>query len=90
MTWNYKGNVAPADAKKEVKRLWDVYENELGESSLTIHEPKLVWQSCKTKDHLFELTNSGRRECTCIKCGFITTFIVGLQKLIDGKIINLR
>jgi hypothetical protein len=90
MTWNFKGNVAPADAKEEVKGLWNIYENERGESSLTIHEPKLVWQSCETKDHEFKLTNSGRRECTCSKCGFITTFIVGLQQLVDGKIINLR
>lgn len=90
MTWELKENVAPANASEEVRGLWNVYENERGESSLKIHEPKLIWESCETKKHNFELTNSARRECTCTKCGFITTFIVGLQKLIDGKIVNIR
>lgn len=88
--WEYKENVAAPDAKPEVKGLWNVYENENGESSLKIHEPKLVWQSCETKDHVYELTNSPRREVTCTKCGAHTTFIVGLQALVDGKLISLR
>lgn len=90
MTWEFKENVAKADAKDEVKALWNVYENELGQSSLKIHEPKVIWQSCENNDHYFELTNSGRRECTCKHCKVITTFIVGLQQLVDGKIINIR
>ena len=90
MNLTYKGNVAPADASEAVKGLWEVYVDERGRSSLTVHEPKLIWQSCEYKDHHFELTNPGLRECTCNKCGFITTFIVGLQKLVDGKIIQIR
>lgn len=90
MTWNYKENVSPANASEKVRGLWNVYENERGESSLKIHEPRLVWQSCESNDHFFELTNPGRRECTCKKCQFMTTFIVGLQALVDGKIIDVR
>lgn len=91
MTWNFKGNVAAPNAKDEVKGLWNVYENEHGESSLKIHEPKLVWQSCPTTDDCyFELTNSPARELTCTKCGRHTTFIVGMQALVDGKIVSLR
>ena len=87
MKYEYKGNVAYTD---KTKGLWDIYEDENGKSSLTEHKPKLIWQSCEDSDHFFELTDSPKRECTCNKCGFITTFIVGLQNLIDGKIVNLR
>jgi hypothetical protein len=88
MTWTKTDNVAAQDAKPEVKALWDVYENEKGESTLTEHKLKTVWTSCKTADHYFEITNSPRREATCNKCGFITTFIVGLDDLIDGKFVR--
>ncbi len=89
MSLEYKGNVANSNASEESRGLWDVYEVD-GRSSLTEHELKTVWVSCPPKEHYFELTDSGKRECTCNKCGFITTFIVGLQSLSDGKIINLR
>lgn len=88
--WELKENVAKADASPEVKGLWNVYEDENGNSSLRIHEPKLIWQSCPRGECYFELTNSPRRECTCNKCGKIVTFIVGLQALVDGKIVDLR
>lgn len=88
--WEFKENVAAADAKPEVKGLWNVYENERGESSLRIHTPKTVWESCLPKDHYYELTNSPRRELTCTKCGSTTTFIVGMQALVEGKIVSLR
>ena len=91
MKWSYKENVANPSSKEETRGLWDVYENENGQSSLKIHTPKLVWQSCPThRSHYYELTNSPRRECTCTKCGFMTTFIVGLQSLVDGKIVSIR
>lgn len=83
----YKGNVAHTE---KTKGLWEVYEDDRGNSSLQTHKPRLVWQSCEGNDHYFELTNPGRRECTCKKCQFITTFIVGLQALVDGQIVNVR
>lgn len=85
----YKGNVARSDSTEKTKGLWEVYEVD-GKSSLTEHTLKTVWESCEEKDHEFELTNSGKRECTCTKCGFVTRFIVGMQALVDGKIVNLR
>lgn len=91
MTWDYKENVADPNAKDEVKGLWNVYENERGESSLKIHTPKTVWESCPTLDDCyFELTDSPKRELTCKHCGRHTTFIVGLQALVDGKIVTVR
>jgi len=88
--WTLKENVANPDSSPEVKGLWNVYENENGESSLRVHTPKLIWQSCKPTEHYYELTDSPKRELTCTKCGSHTTFIVGLQALIDGKIVSLR
>lgn len=81
---DYKGNVAPADASEEVRGLWNVYEVD-GKSSLTEHTLKTVWESCKTADHFFEITDSPKREATCKHCGFIQNYIVGIDVLKDGK-----
>lgn len=88
--WEFKQNIAPADAPESVKGLWNEYVNDRGESSITTHELKTVWQSCPKGECYFELTDSARRECTCNKCGAIAYFVVGLQKLQDGKIISVR
>lgn len=79
------GNVAAPDAKPEVKALWDVYEKDNGDSTLTEHKLKTVWTSCLPEDHYFEITDSPKREATCNKCGFIVNFIVGIDELKDGK-----
>lgn len=84
MTLEYKGNVAPEDASEELKGLWEVYEVD-GVSSLTEHKLKTVWTSCEPGDCYFEITNSGKREATCNKCGLIKHFIVGIDQLKDGK-----
>lgn len=90
MTWEKTGNVASPDAKEEVKALWDVYENEKGESTLKEHTLKTVWTSCKENEHYFEITDSPKREATCNKCGFITYFIVGIDELKDGKFFKIN
>ena len=86
MTLEYKGNVADPEASDAVKGLWEVYEKG-GKSSYTEHKLKTVWTSCKKTDHYFEITDSPRREATCNICGYITTFIVGIDDLIDGKFV---
>jgi len=88
--WQFKDNVALPNSSEKVKGLWNVYEDQDGNSTLTTHKLKTVWQSCPPGDCYFELTDSPKRECTCNKCGTITTFIVGMQALVDGKIVNLR
>jgi len=88
--WELKENVASPDSTPEVRALWNVYENENGESSLKTHTLKTVWQSCPKDECFYELTDSPKREVTCTKCGSITTFIVGPQALVDGKIVSLR
>jgi hypothetical protein len=83
--WEYKGNVASKDASDEVKGLWNVYENDLGESTLQEHIPKVVWESCLPDKHYFEITNSPKREATCKYCKTIVHYIVGIDVLKDGK-----
>lgn len=83
--WEYKKNVANADAPEETHGLWNVYENERGESTLQVHELKTVWESCKPGECYFEITDSGKREATCKHCGKILNFIVGIDILKDGK-----
>lgn len=79
--WQYKGG----------EGLWKEYINpQTNESTLEEHKLKLIWQSCPKGECVYELTNSGQRECTCKKCGSITHFVVGLSKLVDGKLISLR
>ncbi|GEM_PF-1872885 len=71
--------------------LWQDIENpQTGERSLHEHTLKTVWESCPKDECYFELTDSGKRECTCNKCGAIRYFVVGIQTLLDGKIVNLR
>lgn len=79
--WQHKGGTGR----------WKEWVNsDTGESSLKTHALKTVYQSCPTDQCHFELTNSAARECTCVKCGRIEHFIVGLQALIDGKIVTVR
>lgn len=81
MTWDYK----------QGEGRWQEHINsETGESSIKEHTLKTVWQSCPKGECYFELTDSPKRECTCNKCGSVRTFIVGLQSLVDGKIVDLR
>lgn len=82
--WEFKENVAPEDAKEEVKALWNVYENDKGESTLKTHTLKTIWTSCPPTNHYFEITNSPKREATCKHCGFITNYVLGLDVLKDG------
>lgn len=69
---------------------WQEYVNpETKESSIKEHTLKTVWESCPPKECCWNLTDSPKRELTCMKCGAKTTFIVGLQKLVDGKLIDV-
>lgn len=69
--------------------LWNnVVNPETGENSITEHKPKLIIQFCKQQDHYFELISPTSRQLKCKKCSMETYFILGLQQLIDGKVIN--
>lgn len=76
--WNQKG---------DDNGRWTEYVNDqTGESSLKEHKLKTVWKSCTKNKHFYELT--GNRELTCRECGHTRQFILGLQKLVDGKVVE--
>lgn len=79
--WEYKGGSGR----------WKEYVNsDTGESTIKEHKLKTVWQSCLRNECIYELTNPRTRECTCTKCGAITYFVLGMSKLVEGKIVPLR
>ncbi len=70
---------------------WKDYVNpNTGEHSVKEHHLKTVWQSCPRGKCVYELTNPQTRECTCTTCGSVVTFVVGISKLVDGKLVHLR
>ena len=77
--WNYKGG----------KGLWVEYVNtDTKESSIKEITPKTIKSYCKPSKHYFVPISSSSRECLCRKCGIGATYILGLQKLVKGKIIT--
>lgn len=79
--WQYKGG----------EGRWKEYVNsDTGESTIKEHKLKTVWQSCPKGECIFELSDPRTRECTCTKCGSVTYFVLGMSKLLEGKIVNLR
>lgn len=73
--------------KTEDQGIWNEYVDDVtGESSIKEHTPKTVWQSCPEEDHYWELQD---RTAVCKKCGAKLKIIIGLQKIIDGKIIPI-
>ena len=79
MTWE--------KVNEDDKGRWNEFKNtETGESSIKEHKLKVVWKSCKENDHFWEVT--GNREVTCTKCGIGRTFILGLDKIVDGRLVR--
>lgn len=79
--WQPKGN-----STKPGNPLWNEYENEdTGESTLEIHTPQRI-SSYDTCEHFFVVDG---HDAICKKCGFGQRFILGLQTIKNGEIINL-
>lgn len=71
--------------------LWAEYvDTDTNKSSIQYHEPKVIETYCKPQDHFFMNESGHSREVYCIKCGMIATYVLGLQKLINGKIVNIE
>jgi len=85
MPYNFKENVATSE---KTEGLWNVFEDERGNSSLAFHTPKLIWQSCENDSCTFELSPTQQRLFTCTRCGLHKTYILGMHKLRRGKIVS--
>lgn len=60
-----------------------------GKQSVQRHELRTVARWCPKKDHIYTLTDGARRTVVCDKCGHERTFILGMEKLVDGKIVAI-
>lgn len=87
--WKYKGNTT-----KPGNPLWDEYVevdkggSETGRSTLTTYEPIKIsnYDNC---DHEFEYIDNGN-SVACRKCGLGQRIILGLHKVVDGKVVTVR
>lgn len=77
MAWEYKGGTGR----------WQEYVNtETGESTIKEHKITVIAEYCSPDEHYFVPIKNTSREVRCKKCGFVTHYVLGLQKLKDGKI----
>lgn len=67
----------------------DVINTKTGEHSIKKHELKLVKQWCKKEDHEYEEVDHRTHEIVCKKCGHETRYVLGICKLIDGKLLTI-
>lgn len=67
--------------------MWeDVVNPRTGEHSLKTHTLKVVKQWCAEDHHTFDGDIPQDRKITCTTCGQEIVFIVGLHKIIHGRI----
>lgn len=79
--YKHKGN-----STNPSKRIWDEYEDPMGRSTLEIHTPKLVWESCK-KHHFICTDSIGNLQCR--HCGQGQKIVWGIHKVKNGKIVKV-
>jgi hypothetical protein len=74
---------------KSGEGIWSEYINsDTGESSINSITPKTIKVYCKPEDHYFVPITPESRECICSKCGQGAYYVLGLQYIVDGKIVN--
>lgn len=73
------------------ENLWvDVVNEKTGEHSLKTHELKIVFKACDFGNHNYEEIDHGKRIVSCTKCGYERSYILGPERLINGKIVDMR
>lgn len=77
------------DTDKGEGRWKERVNTETGESSIKEHILKVVKEWCAPKDHHFVLENPRSRTVVCNKCQYEAKFILGMQSLVDGKLIDI-
>lgn len=61
-----------------------------GKSSIETHTPKVVKVWCAPKDHYFEDQQGSKRIAICKECGYEINYVLGLQKIERGKLLDLK
>lgn len=69
--------------------LWQNWKNtKTGEQSLRLHTPKVVKQWCAEEDHYFEQKHPQKRIAICKHCKMERPFVLGRDRLVDGKFLK--
>lgn len=78
MSWDKKGG----------RGLWTEYVNDkTGESSIKEHDVKPIKKWCAKDKHDYRITNMGKREAECSKCGQTINFTVGKDTIKGDKVL---
>lgn len=67
----------------------DIINTKTGEHSVKEHKLKLVKQWCHPDEHFWVETNPTTHEIECQKCGHDTRYVLGICKLVDGKLVKM-
>jgi len=68
--------------------IWkDLVNKKTGEHSIKEIKARTVWQSCPKDECVFE--SVGNRELRCKKCGLLRRYVLGKEKLVDGKLVPI-
>lgn len=58
------------------------------QQSLKTHQPRVVQQWCAEDDHFFEIKNPQKRIAVCKHCKMERPFVLGRDKLVNGKFLK--
>lgn len=91
--WRPESDEMPVDPGLVIEsgegRWQDVVNTKTGEHSVKTHKLKVVHQWCKDGDHFYVETNPTTHDIQCTKCGNETRYVLGICKLVDGKLIKM-
>lgn len=74
----------------DIGGLWTERKDPItGKSSIEEHTPKLVQEWCPPDKHYFVMDDPRSRIIVCKHCKYEAKFVLGMQKLVDGKIVEL-
>ncbi len=70
-------------------RWQDIVNTQTGEHSVKEHKLKMVKQWCHPDEHFYVETNHQTHEIQCTQCGHETRYVLGICKLVDGKLVSM-
>lgn len=86
-----KFNQSKYTEEPEIKQqggLWTETIDKNGNSSIRLHQVKILSEGCKENNHFFEYDGNPQRDAICKHCKTISKFVVGLHTIKEGKIVT--
>lgn len=70
--------------------LWQETINENGQSSISVHKPKVIGKWCKFEDHVVDDEFPNSRIAVCKICGKQIPVILGYHAIKNGKLLTVE